>query len=483
MNHFCYSIILTFALLFLHSNSFAQPKRPNQTNEYGVKVGHWQYKDSNGKIMYEGHYNEEGKRDGEWYFYLAPVKRHTTEPDLIGNYKNGEKHGDWQYIDAKTRNLLKGKFLNDQIAGEWIYYDKKGRKLASGYFNSNFMRHGQWVIYYNNAPMTKGLYDNGLLSGQWLYDYYHEDSTVHIKGDFNYNAGNRTGYFEHYKVLRDPKFPIQESLVGHGAYSNGKKTGRWIEYSPGLKGEKIEIGHYDGNSQRTGLWETTINGKRVQEAFYNNGLLQGSFKNYYENGKPQYVTFYEKGLEHGAFSAYYESGKLKEKGHFTISNQEFVEDTIYKRMDLPYEFNFMIIDSIDLDKFNYNAISWITDMHYSYSADELFSRWKEVLNYGANANLQIESINKKYKHSVRSGEYVRFYESGNVHLEGSYLPYLHIEKTGENSYVRSYARHGVWKEYDDVGYLKKIHYYEDGKLIRITDDADNPLNIEEHLLK
>lgn len=276
--------------------------------------------------------------------------------------------------------------------------------------------------------MAQGIYDYGLLSNLWLYDYYHEDSLVHIKGRFDYSQGQGNGNFEHYKVLRDPKFPTQESLVGHGTYSNGKKSGRWIEYSPGLKGEKIEIGHYDGTSQRTGLWETTINGKRSQDAYYNEGRLQGSFQSYYENGKHQYVSFYEGGMESGAFTSYYESGKIKEKGFYTIANQEFIEDTIYYKIELPYEFNFMLIDSVDLETFNYNAISWMNDMHYNLSESTLYSHWKEALIYAKTGVLKIDKINKKYKHSVRTGEYKSFYESGNLHLEGNYQPFFIYKK-------------------------------------------------------
>lgn len=439
--------------------------QPNLKDGNGIPSGQWAHKDSDGKILSKGLYKE-GKREGEWRFYLSPIGRYASEPDIVGMYENGVKNGDWQYTDSRTKVLLKGKFANDQMQGVWTFYDNKGRKLAQGEYTDG-IRNGHWTLFRNNAPMANGYYENGLRAQSWKFDYYLDDSTVHIVGAFDYSGGGRTGNFEHFKVVRHPKFPREETLVGKGAYQNGRKTGRWIEYTPGLRGEMIETGYYDGEGRRTGVWHTTVDGRMFQECGYNDGLKQGQFKSYNENGTTKYISSYENGLEHGYFTAYYDNGKVREKGAYTLLEQEATGDTTYYKIELPYEFNFRLVD-LDFEKFNYNAIKWIADMDYSIAGDELNRRWEEALQYGQSRTLRIADVARTQKQVVRVGEYKSFYENGQVKLEGSYYPTLKVTTTN-GSTTREFARDGEWKEYDETSHLRKIYTYQQGELLKVTD--------------
>lgn len=480
---FVFLLLLSLFGFGANFSVFAQPVRPNQTDANGTRVGLWEFKDKNGKLLSRGKYDSNGQRDGEWRFYISPVGRHTQEPDVVGNYRGGQRHGEWQCIDSRTRTLLRGRYADDKMIGSWTYYDRKGRKLATGQFNEQNIRHGEWTVFRNNSPMSKGQYDNGVQNGRWAFDYYHEDSSTHVIGTFDYANGTRAGEFQHFKVLRHPKFPTQETLVGHGSFQNGKKTGRWIEYTAGFKGERIETGYYDGNGKRTGAWETTINGHTAQECYYNDGKRQGTFKTYFENGKPKYVSSFERDLEHGFFTSYYESGKMKEKGAYTLLEKaDASEDTIFYKIELPYEFNLRLIDA-DIENFNYNCIAWIADVDYSIPAEELEKRYTEALSYGQSGGLRVAEIIRNDKQAVRVGEFKSFYENGKVSLEGRFLPYFHVTKISETSTEKSYARDGIWKEYDELGYNRKNYYYDKGELRKVVDGNGKDLSIKDNRLK
>lgn len=467
-----YSILL---LTFFITNTLWAQKY-NKTDTDGNKTGFWEHKSATGKILAKGRY-ESGMRIGEWKFYLSPLGQYTQTPDIIGNYENGVKQGKWEYLDSRSKVLLKGEFSDDLMNGIWKYYDKSDNLLAKGFFE-NGVRHGKWILYRGAQKMAVGYYRDGEKIGTWVYDYYLKGNT-HIIGEFGYEEGLRNGTLKFYKVEKHPKFETEEILVGTGDYRDGLKTGRWIEYRRGLRGEFIETGHYNGHGKREGLWKYTIDNEIHQEAAYNEGKLQGTFKLYYSDGTLKYETFYENGLEHGYFTRYYEDGTVKEKGAYTTSEQEHIDDTIFHKIELPYEYSFLLIEQ-DYENLNYNAINWIDDLDYSVHKNKMDKAFTEFLDYGKRKKLRVERLVKSTKQVVRVGKYLLNHRNGKLHLEGKYYPAVSWTKDpNTNTEYKDFARDGEWKEYDDNGYLRKTYTYEKGKLITVLDSKgrtmeDNP---------
>ncbi len=475
---------LLFAVFFIGMPgfSYAQPTyAPNESDANGQKTGYWVNKDSEGRIVSRGNYVE-GRRDGDWRFYISPISRISKgqEPDVVGFYTNGVKSGEWQYTESRSKVILKGSFLDDQMSGRWTFYDQKGNRLAEGGFN-NGVREGLWGFYRGKQIMSAGTYSNGQKTGIWQSNYYTEDSSTHIVGAYDYSNGSKNGRFEHYKVVRHKKFPTTEVLVGTGTYLNGKKTGRWIEYSGGLRGEKVETGVYDGSGTRTALWDITIDGKKSEEISYANGKKQGSYTAYHDNGNPRYVSSYERGREQGFFTLYYPSKIMKERGAYTLLEKSGEADTIFKKILLPYEFAFRLVD-IEFENYNYNAIEWIEDIDYSADGNELIRRYEDFLTYGQGKSLQVDKIVRTDLQTVRVGDYKSYYENGKVKLEGKYLPEIYTTRIGDMNYT-DYARDGEWIEYDDFGNPLRIFTYDKGELKKVTDGNKNELPLEQNRLK
>lgn len=59
-----------------------------------LKTDWWQYFDSAGILLKEGHYSAD-KVDGYWKFYKSAVM------EKEGNYENGSVKGTWKFYDAK----------------------------------------------------------------------------------------------------------------------------------------------------------------------------------------------------------------------------------------------------------------------------------------------------------------------------------------------------------------------------------------------
>lgn len=476
-------LLVTILLTAFISQLVAQENR----KENGVKVGRWAHKDSRDKIYAEGNYND-GVKEGRWLYYVSPVSRQTHVSDVKGDYNPaGQKTGIWTFISTSTRIRVDANFVDGLMDGACTYYSSKGNLLATGLMNTG-IRHGQWVFYHNGKKMTAGVYHNGIKIGSWAYDYY-PDPTIHIKGMFNFDGGNKNGQLEYYRVDHHPKFGKEELLSGVGTYSNGKKTGRWIEYNQDLvekrdkntpKGELVETGYYDRNGKRRGYWKSTIGRKNYRAAIYENGLLNGKFILYHDNGKVQLETTYKDGLPYGPFTRYYDNGNIEEKGTTMLSPnpEDITNDMTYFELELPYEYHFQLVEFSDFHLLNHHYVTWISDPAYSIEPAELDRRFNNYKEYGLEPKRREVRSATTTRKTVRTGEYQAFFRNQQLKLEGSYYPKMtEVFFPETNTYLVDYARDGEWKEYDDNGYNIKTIIYDKGTLVKMLDDKGNEMGV------
>jgi antitoxin component YwqK of YwqJK toxin-antitoxin module len=460
--------------------------------ENGVKVGHWEHKDSRDKIYAEGNYND-GVKEGKWLYFVSSISRQTHVPDVKGEYNSaGQKTGTWTFIStgapSQNRIQIDANFSNGLMDGACTYYSSKGNILATGFMNTG-IRHGQWVFFYDGKKMTDGFYQNGLKIGDWTYDYY-PDPTMHIKGLLNFDDGNKNGKLEYYRVDHHPKFGTEELLSGIGTFSNGKKMGRWIEYSPDLvekrdkdapKGEKIETGNYNRNGKRQGYWKTTIDRKNYTAAIYDNGLLHGKFMQYHSNGKLKYETMYEKGITAGTFIRYYNNGNIEEEGTTTssVTPSEGTKKTVYYTLELPCEYYFQLVELSNFHLMKHHYATWILNPNYSVEPAELDRRFEAYKDYALEPEKRIQPTNTREKKAVRTGEYKAYFRNQKLKLKGSYYPKMkEVFFPETRTYMIDYARDGEWKEYDDNGYNIKTIVYDKGTFIKMFDGKGNEMGID-----
>jgi len=459
-------------LLFLTSLGLNLSAQENR-EENGMKVGEWAHKDKRGHVYAKGTYKN-NLRVGRWHFYISPLARYTQKHDVTGSYNSsGVKEGEWVLTDTKTKIKVIANFTNNLMEGECKYYNSAGDLIARGLMNAG-IRHGKWIFYRNNEKMTEGYYQDGIKIDKWKYDYYPTPNT-HVKGEFTYTDGKKSGRLEYYRVERHPVFGTDELLSGVGTYTNGRKTGRWIEYSEGLKGQLVETGRYTRNGKRHGYWKTTLGRKNYEAAVYNNGILDGTYKQYHDNGKLKYVTNFENGFEVGEFTRYYSNGNVEEKGTLKLSTNpdDVTRDTTYFVLKLPLEYHFNLVE-LDFGQLQYHYITWIKDAGWSIPPAELDRRFNLYKDYGKEPHRRYTNIEEHNKKVVRVGEYKAFHKNGTLKLEGEYYPAVTEVFDPETSTVMiDYARDGEWKQYDDNGYLMRTLFYDKGNLIKTLDDKGN----------
>ena len=88
-------------------------KREGKTDASGL-VGHWTYCDNNGKLAYEGSY-QNGKRDGKWIYYYQSGK---VRAEIA--YAQGKLDGECKYFDDQGELKTTVKWRNDYPVGQTV---------------------------------------------------------------------------------------------------------------------------------------------------------------------------------------------------------------------------------------------------------------------------------------------------------------------------------------------------------------------------
>lgn len=197
--------LVIILLIFCPFISFSQI---NQIDGNGLKQGLWQKKQSNGRLLYEGHFKDD-KPIGEWKRYhgggqlkaLIVYKNDTAHTELYdvwqkkiaeGNFVNKKKEGVWKtfkenriitdeaykggikdgvshrYYD--TGELMEEQYwVNGFADGKCQVFFKNGKpymqyKMAQGKRNGIFIS-----LYKSGLQEIKGEYKNNLRDGEWKY--------------------------------------------------------------------------------------------------------------------------------------------------------------------------------------------------------------------------------------------------------------------------------------------------------------------------
>lgn len=219
-------------------NYNGQGNREGICREYdttGAVTGATVYR--NGKLLGKGMADKDGIKTGHWIeYYDDGVLR------AEGDYKKGEKFGEWIFYYREGNVEQKGSFTKDELYdGKWSWYHKNGNLwreevyyygLENGpfveYSDSNTvisegefiegLEDGQW-LYQLNDHKEEGVYRNGQREGEWYHYYY--DETVRFKGKYDSGSpeGKHTYYYDNGNKMLE------------GKYEFGLKNNTWTRYN------------------------------------------------------------------------------------------------------------------------------------------------------------------------------------------------------------------------------------------------------------
>lgn len=195
-----------FILLFLVP--LAAIAQLNQTDANGLRQGHWEKRQDNGRLIYEGNFKD-GKPVGEWKRYhpggqvkaLIEYKGDTASTQLFdewnkkvaeGNYVNEQKEGVWKIFNenrliadetylhgiksgAAHRFYDTGEMMeeshweNGKQSGDYQVFFKSGEPYLQCKMKDD-MRNGLFLVYFENGRQELvAEYKNGLRNGEWKY--------------------------------------------------------------------------------------------------------------------------------------------------------------------------------------------------------------------------------------------------------------------------------------------------------------------------
>lgn len=150
---------LMILILLIPMAAFSQAPL-NQTDASGLRQGLWQRKYPNGRLLYEGRFND-NKPVGEW-------KRYHDNGALkaVLNHRAGNDTVDAVLYDTNGKMMAKGLYLAEMKTGIWSYYSEE-RKISEETF-MNDQRHGKSRIFYPGGEVLEETeYANNLKNGPY----------------------------------------------------------------------------------------------------------------------------------------------------------------------------------------------------------------------------------------------------------------------------------------------------------------------------
>lgn len=242
------NILILFIALFHFSIVFAQ--NANDTinridKNTGKKYGYWIKKYPDGKIKYQGRF-ENDKPDGEFKYYYEDGKI-----KAISVFKNKGARSFTKTFYPNGKLMSVGYYLNEKKDSLWKYYNEYDVVLREEFYK-NTLKHGEWKTFYPDGTLTdKMTYKNGFREGVW--EQYYVGGTLKTQFKNDKLEGAYTVYFPTGK------------LKYQGKYKNNKKDGIWF--------------WFDSNALP------------IKRFTYKDDVLKTKEFVYYENKKPINIKF------------------------------------------------------------------------------------------------------------------------------------------------------------------------------------------------
>lgn len=440
----------------------------------------------------------DGELDGEYreYFdigedylkYIIPYKNDKIEGIVTQFHENGKEALVVTFKDDKKEGLEKEYYKNGKISSEIEY--------------KNGMLDGSYKVYYPNGKLNIiGQSIEGEYNGEWKH--YHQNEKP--KYEFSYNKGKLVGQYKQYDIdgkvytIYDYKkndiyaysFYDKEGKIIHSA---DKKSGN-LEYKTfNINGTKKSEGIYNYKGGKEGIWKWySSNGVLERKSTYKENKLIDNTYEYFEDGSERIVKpynkdtltgfyvlkhrngsidnqgWYDDGLLHGEWRIYYDNRKLKEKNYYykgKLNGEQISYGANEKIINVThYE------DDILISEDYYNPDGTI------YETISIPSKKGQKLEY--HYMNQSKKLELSYDYGIRNGAILEYYPNGNKKTEGTYL---NSQREGnwkwyyENGKVDTECNYiigdldGKRKTYHENGELKEIKQYELGTLINEEKD-------------
>ena len=248
-----------------------------------------------------------------------------SDQEIISIYKTGEKKNDGSY-ESKDKNgnvRIKGKFNKLIPVGKWFILFEDGKLMSTYSYSDQGKLDGVFVEYFSNGKIkTTGEFENNIQTGIWKsfymngnietegfllegrrykqWNYYFESGRIKEISNYNYE-GKLDG-----ELISFDQFG---TIVSKSSYKENKIHGEYLEFY--FNGNLALSGYYEMGFKDSVWLEFTMFKRKSFEKRYKNNLPHSRWVYYYPNSNYiQKEEYYNNGLKDGLFKEFYFGGRI-----------------------------------------------------------------------------------------------------------------------------------------------------------------------------
>ena len=306
----------------------------NRFDEKGRKTGLWKTFHSTGRLVESGYYKE-GLKHGMFQFFDAKgtvtrlveynmgvevVKEEGVIPEVRieeMRREDGSVYETVTYVGGLKQGISRVYDADGNVVNGAVF--EKDKLIAEGVTTVQGERHGPWKEYWpSGALRSEGTYEHDLKVGLWIF--YRESGEKEQQGSFDrgLNDGEWTWWFPGGELHREERYKrgklegmytewdSRGNVVVEGRYENNLREGFWHDQV----NDYFEEGEYVAG-EKEGVWVMWYNPNQKQgEGEYSVGLAVGKHKQWHRNGLLREEGWYEDGLKHKKWRTYDDTGSM-----------------------------------------------------------------------------------------------------------------------------------------------------------------------------
>jgi len=339
--------------------------KENYTYKNGLPNGPFQEKSIYGYDLLSGNFKD-GEKDGEWKYYY-----YTGDLEKISHYKNDLLDGKYEYFYDSGKLNVTGQYKENKKDSIWTWYTNKGTTDMKGNFVKD-LQDGKWEYWYPTGEKSyEAYFTKGLKSGDWTYWY--KDGSVFKKCKYaeDLKEGQWKTWYENGTLLMD------------GKYVADKEEGEWLNY-----------------------WE---DGKLKNSAFFKKGELNGAWKSYFPDGTPKLIGAYKNNFKNGTWTEYFSNGNPKDVISYKVVEKE-------TKMNYGVMKGHKVLQSIEHGKaISYSDKDFKKTEEGTYKNGEKHGTWTAYYPGGS-----YPAVVNNYKNGLQDGKMLQYTRRGELTTEINY---------------------------------------------------------------
>ncbi len=190
--------------------SYGQDTIFNQLNDAGQKTGYWKKYYDNGKLRYEGCFENDKPVGLMRKFYKGGI------PEAVIHFSNDGNSARAELFYENGKIAAKGNYVGNKKDSTWLFYSFYNGRLAIQENYTMGKKNGMSQNFYDNGQVSeKTEWKNGIKDGLW--EQYYENGQLRMRS--SHKNGERDGEFETYSAAGKPSI--------QGYYKDGVMNGPW----------------------------------------------------------------------------------------------------------------------------------------------------------------------------------------------------------------------------------------------------------------